>query len=285
MITQIYVQHHPDDSGHPGYAVIHCNKPPSAGWLMEELNGQRFEGNVVDIEYLEQKLYDRHNHLTKEGVMNENTFIVMHWPMKVSYDFKERQWTEEWMQKLMAPKDQAFPKPIKFELMAYDVFPMGAAKICYKDKAAASRVFHALDGRRVLNRTLRTTVRGIQDKELRRGFSLRKRLLRKEANDSKEVENVNGSLCGRNKVKTLQLNLKQLSKLRKMRGGRYKRQLMHQALYINIKKKKMMILRPQKRKRARKPRDPNDKRPWHVKRKEKKEGKDKIGVKNVKTLS
>merc|ERR550525_453883 len=110
--------------------------------------------------------------------------------------------------------------------MAYDVFPMGAAKICYKDKAAASRVFHALDGKRVLNRTLRTTVRGIQNKELRRGFSLRKRLLRKKANDSKEVENTNGSLCGRNKVKTLQLNLKQMTR------KRWKIQMVHYAVGI-----------------------------------------------------
>lgn len=101
---------------------------------------------------------------------------------------------------------------------------------------AAKRVFDALNGRRVLNRTLRTTVRGMEDKEIKRGFSLRKRLLRSKTKDSNDVESVKGSLCGRNTVKTIQLSLEQLTKLRKIGGGRIKRQLMHQALYRNIKK-------------------------------------------------
>merc|ERR1712176_872484 len=204
-----------------------------------------YKGNVVDLEYLDKDLYDRF--YEQEKLTEQKEFVVLHWPMKVKWMRKEKKWSEEFMQKIMEPKEKGFPTPTKFKLLPYNAFPMGAAKLSFKTKGAAHRVFNEIDGLRVFNRTLRTTVKGLKPEEMTRG--LKKRLLRKQVSDAQNMDVINGSLCGRNIVRTVPLNLKQLSTLRKINGGRVKRELMHKALYQNIRKAKWMRVRkPRKRK-------------------------------------
>lgn len=216
-IRQIYVYHHEEGSGRPGYALVHCKGNHVACKLMEGLNGRRLAGNVVDIKYLEQSAYDRYHQISEMGL----EFIVLFWPKDGRLN--GRKWSKS-VYKMMMP----FPRPTKFEIVNTELFPMGAARMQFGTTKEAQIVFEGLDGQRIGNNTLRTT--------LRSPMRWKKRIIRRDVLG--KGGDGGGAVRGRNVVRRMDVTLQELKELKGIKDGKARRCKLHKVVFENIKKAK-----------------------------------------------